>query len=220
MTIDLRALIFDLDGVIADTNTPHYLSWERLSQEEGLPFNRAAYQHMMGLPRRACLNVFLNHRPVSEEVAQDYLHRKNIYFLELLEQFEPADIAPGVRELIDEARAACLKIGLGSSSQNAKLVLKKLDLFDRFDVIGDGVSVTRHKPLPDIFLWTAERLGVSPQQAVVFEDSRAGVEAALAGGFWVVGIGDQQVTNANLIVPSLAGVRVDDLRARLSPSID
>lgn len=221
MTIDLRALIFDLDGVIADTNAPHYASWERLSQEENVPFSKAVYQQMMGLPRQQCLKVFLNDRPINEETAQAFLQRKNTYFLDLLNQFTPADTAPGVRELIEEARAAGLKIGLGSSSANAKRVLKQLDLFDLFDVIGDGTTVSRHKPEPDIFLWVAKGLGVAPEQAAVFEDSRAGVEAGRAGGFWVIGIGQpgELVDAAHLIVPSLAGISLGDLRMRLGEAL-
>jgi len=217
MTIDLRALIFDLDGVIADTNAPHYASWERLSQEERIPFNRAMYEQMRGLPRHQCLRVFLDGRPIDEATAQHYLQRKNAYFLDLLEQFTPADTGPGVRELIEEGRAAGLKIGLGSSSLNAKRVLQKLGLYDLFDVIGDGDTVAQHKPAPDIFWWAAAELGVAPGQAVVFEDSRAGVQAAQAGGFWVVGIGaaDGLVRDANMIVPSLAGLGLDALRAGL-----
>ncbi len=220
MTIDLRALIFDLDGVIADTNTPHLQSWQRLSQEENIPFSPAIYQHMMGLPRRQCLNVFLGGRAISEETAQDYLHRKNIYFLELLDDYNPQDAAPGVPELIHEGREAGLKIGLGSSSQNARRVLEKLGLYDLFDVIGDGNTATESKPAPDIFLWVAERLGVSPQQAVVFEDSAAGVQAAKSGGFPVVGIGETErlVQAADMIVPSLAGMNLHKLRSEFHSS--
>jgi beta-phosphoglucomutase len=217
MTIDLRALIFDLDGVIADTNTPHCASWERLSREEQIPFSPLVYQRMMGLPRRACLDVFLDGRVVNEATVRDYLHRKNIYFLELLEAYTPDDAAPGIPELIREAREAGLKIGLGSSSQNARLVLKKLDLYDQFDVIGDGNTVTRTKPAPDIFLWVAEQLGVSPHQAIVFEDSQAGMAAARAGGFYVVAIGDDP-GEADVRVPSLAGMTLERLANEFAPA--
>jgi beta-phosphoglucomutase len=221
MTIDLRALIFDLDGVIADTNAPHYASWERLSQEESIPFSKDVYNRMMGLPRRQCLTVFLGDYSVDEETAQAFLGRKNRYFLDLLDQFTPADTDPGVRELIEEARAAGLKVGLGSSSQNAKRVLKQLGLYDLFEVIGDGTTVSRHKPNPDIFLWAAEGLGIAPQQAIVFEDSTAGVEAGRAGGFWVVGIGQPGglVDDAHLIVASLEGIGLSDLQMRLGEAI-
>ncbi|MEO8611078.1 MAG: beta-phosphoglucomutase family hydrolase [Chloroflexota bacterium] len=215
MTIDLRALIFDLDGVIADTNAPHYASWERLSQDESIPFSRTVYTRMMGLPRRGCLDVFLGGRPIDEDIAQEFLDRKNTYFLELLGQFTPADTYPGIRELIEEGRAADLKIGLGSSSANAKRVLKTLGLYDLFDTIGDGTTVARHKPAPDIFIWAAARLGVTAAQAIVFEDSEAGVAAGRAGKFWVVGIGDVLVTDAHIAVPSLQGIGVRDLTERL-----
>jgi beta-phosphoglucomutase len=212
MTIDLRALIFDLDGVMADTNEPHRASWERLSREEGIPFSPLIYEDMMGLPRHKCLDVFLGGRQVNEETAQDYMRRKNQYFLELLDTFTPEDAAPGVRDLILEAREAGLKIGLGSSSQNAGLVLKKLGLYEHFHAIGDGNTVARHKPHPDIFLWVAERLNVLPEQAVVFEDSTAGVQAGKTGGFYVVGIGNALVKAADMIVPTLAGMSIGRLR--------
>jgi beta-phosphoglucomutase len=216
MTIELRALIFDLDGVIADTNTPHRASWERLLGEVGIPYSPHVYERMMGLSRRQCLDVFLDGRPIEEDTAQDYLHRKNAYFLELLDAFTPGDAASGVPELIREGKAAGLKIGMGSSSQNAGNVLKKLGLYDLFDVIGDGNTVPRHKPNPDIFLWAADRLKVAPAEGVVFEDSAAGVKAGKTGGFYVVGIGDTLVTEADMIVPSLEGMTVERLRTHFS----
>ncbi|HEX2908648.1 MAG TPA: beta-phosphoglucomutase family hydrolase [Phototrophicaceae bacterium] len=214
--INLRALIFDLDGVIAETLWLHYESWRRLAEDENLPFTPQHYEGMLGLPRRACLPIFLQGRTVSEEIAQDLMRRKNDYFTELMERMTPADAAPGVADLIHEGRAAGLKIALGSSSQNARRVLTKLGLLDFFDVVGDGLTVERTKPAPDIYLWAAEHLGVQPAEAVVFEDSAAGVEAGLAGDFWVVGIGSPHlVGRAQVVVESLAGMTLASLRERL-----
>lgn len=218
----LRALIFDLDGVIADTISLHYESWVRLGQDFNIPFTPEDYEPMLGLPRRACLELFLKGRPVSEDLAQTMMARKNAYFHELLDALTPNDAAPGVADLIREGRAAGLKIALGSSSQNARLVLAKVGLLDFFDVIGDGLTVARTKPAPDIYLWVADRLHLTPQQGVVFEDSGAGVQAARAGGFWVVGIGPARVVGgAHAVLPSLEGVtlvRLHELLAQAKPN--
>ncbi|MBI5668108.1 MAG: beta-phosphoglucomutase family hydrolase [Chloroflexi bacterium] len=213
----LRALIFDLDGVIADTISLHYESWVRLGQDYNIPFTLEDYEPMLGLPRRACLDLFLKGRTVSEDLAQTMMARKNAYFHELLDRLTPADAAPGVADLIREGRAAGLKIALGSSSQNARLVLKKVGLLEYFDVIGDGLTVERTKPAPDIYLWVADRLHLPPHEGVVFEDSGAGVQAALAGGFRVVGLGAARVVGAaHVVLPSLAGVTLDRLRDLLA----
>jgi kojibiose phosphorylase len=215
MSLEIHALIFDLDGVIADTNPMHHRSWTQLAQEEGIPFDEAIHVRMLGLNRRNSLEVFLNGRELSEAEKQDWMARKNRYFLEQLESFSLEDAAPGVPALIHEARAAGIKVALGSSSQNARLVLKQLGLFDLFDAIGDGLTVTNTKPAPDIFLWSAGQVGASPAHTVVFEDSPAGITAGRAGGFWVVGIGGELVQDAHLIVPSLAGVTLATLSAKL-----
>lgn len=213
----LRALIFDLDGVIADTISLHYESWVRLAADVDIRFTREDYEPMLGLPRRACLDMFLKDRAISEETAQDYMRRKNRYFLELLNAITPADTKPGIAEIIHEGRAAGFKIALGSSSQNARLVLSKVGLLAYFDVIGDALTVTRTKPAPDIYLWVAEQLGIQPQEGVVFEDSGAGIEAALTGGFWVVGLGAPiTVGAAHVVLPSLAGMTLDTLREKLA----
>ncbi|NWG17162.1 MAG: beta-phosphoglucomutase family hydrolase [Chloroflexi bacterium] len=211
-----RALIFDLDGVIANTIPLHYQSWLRLAQDINITFTPDDNELMLGLPRRECLDIFLRGQPVSEETAQELMHRKNRYFLELLDALTPADTAPGVTDLIAEARAEGVKIGLGSSSQNARRVLDKLGLLAWFDVIGDGLTVARTKPAPDIYLWAAARLGIDPFEAIIFEDSAAGVQAGLEGGFRVVGIGLARIVGAaHLVVPSLEGMTLNALRQRL-----
>lgn len=215
-TNHLRALIFDLDGVIANTIPLHYQSWLRLAQDLDVPLTLEDNDQMLGLPRRACLDIFLKGRAVSEQEAQELMRRKNQYFLEQMEQMTPDDAAPGVAALIHEGRAAGLKIGLGSSSQNARQVLAKVGLLAAFDALGDGLTVEHTKPAPDIYLWAAAELGIRPAEAAVFEDSDAGVQAGLAGGFRVVGIGPARIVGrAHLVVPSLAGMTLERLRREL-----
>ncbi len=216
MSIDIRALIFDMDGVIADTLALHYQSWQQLSRDEDIPFTADQYRVMQGLPRPASLKVFLNGRTVKDETAQELMERKNRYFQEHLKHLTSADSKPGAAELIREARAKGLKVGLGSSSLNARRVLEKLELINLFDVIADGTTVVHNKPAPDIFLWVAEHLDVKPAQAIVFEDAEAGMQAALAGGFWTVGVGNDYDTTPHIALQSLAGVTTSDLQRQLN----
>ncbi len=213
MIFNIRALIFDLDGVLTNTPWLHYESWKRLAEDEQLPFTLEQHYQMQGLVRRDSLNVFLNGAPIDEPTAQVLMDRKNAYFMESLQRLSPADCLPGAAEMIQEGRAAGLKIGLGSSSQNARQVLERLDLTHLFNVIGDGHTVNRHKPAPDIFLWVADQLGIAPQEAIVFEDSVAGMQAAVAGGFWRVGVGGRHGEGAHIALDSLAELRLDKLLA-------
>ena len=216
MALDLRALIFDLDGVIADTVTLHFRSWQRLADEEGIIFTPEDGERLLGLTREQSLDIFRQGRALDAAQVEDWLERKNRYFHELARRLTPADVAPGVADLLAEARAAGLKLGVGSSSRNVRLVLERLGLLLAFDVLGDGHTVSRPKPAPDIFLWVAERLGVAPAQAVVFEDSPVGVQAALSGGFWVVGLGGARTQAAHISRSSLAGLTL----ARLIEALD
>ena len=216
MTLDIRAFIFDLDGVLAGTPILHYHSWRRLAEEEHIPVTWEPHENMQGLSRRASLDVFLGGRPISDNDAQRLMDRKNSYFLEGLQSIPPADCFPGTAELIREARASGLKIGLGSSSQSARRVVEQLGLLMYFDAVADGHTVKHNKPAPDIFLWVANRLGVTPQQSVVFEDSMAGMQAAISGGFWRVGLGGQHGEGAHVALPSLDGVTLDVILGGLS----
>ena len=217
MALDIRALIFDLDGVITDTAELHYRAWKQLADEEGIPFTREDNEQLRGVSRRESLNRILRGRPIDEPTAQAWMARKNAYYLEFLKGITPADILPGVVDFLTSARSRGLKLALGSASRNAREVLERLDILSLFDVIGDGHSVVNSKPAPDLFLWAAGGLGVNPAHAVVFEDAEAGIDAALAGGFWTVGIGSANGGHAHILAPGgLAELTVDLLLEKLS----
>ena len=215
MVLNIRALIFDLDGVLAETPMLHYHSWMRLAQDEGILFTWEQHEKMQGLVRRHSLDVFLGGKTVTEVEAQAMMDRKNSYFIEYLQELSPADRLPGTAEIMQEARAAGVQVGLGSSSQNAKKVVEKLGLLPLFDVLADGMTVPNNKPAPDIFLWVAKQLNALPAEAIVFEDSFAGLQAALAGGFWAVGLGGKHGVGAHVELPSLGGVHLQTLIQRL-----
>lgn len=216
MTLDIRAFIFDLDGVITDTAEFHYLSWTRLCEEVGIPFTREDNEQLRGVSRRESLSRILKGRPIDEATAQAWMDRKQSYYMGYLDTLQPEDALPGVRDLLIEARGMGLKTAVASASKNAKPALEKLALTTLFDAVGDGFSVVHTKPAPDLFVWTAGRLDVIPTQAVVFEDAEAGVDAALKGGFWTVGLGGADVSRAHVRLHNLAGARVADLLAKLA----
>lgn len=214
MTADIQAFIFDLDGVITDTAEYQYLSWQRLADEEGLPFTRQDNEALRSVTRRESLRRLLKGREIDDATAQAWMQRKNDYYLELLEN-TPLDMLPGMRDLIDEARAAGIRTAVASASRNVYIVLEKLGALDLFDSVADASTVVHNKPAPDLLLWTAGRLNVSPQHTIVFEDAEAGVQAALAGSFRVVGIGSASVDKAHLVLPNTDGIRLQSLLERL-----
>ena len=208
----ITAFIFDLDGVLTDTAEYHYRGWKRLADELGLPFDRQRNEPLRGVPRRRSLELLLDGRPATESQMQEWMERKNRHYVELIQQMTPADILPGVLDLLEELRQAGIKIGIGSASKNTRTVLDRLHLWDYVDAVSDGGSVRRQKPAPDLFLHCAQQLGVDPGKAIVVEDAASGVEAALAGGFWTMGMGpEERVGAAHVVFPSLEGIHLQDI---------
>ncbi|MEH2374602.1 beta-phosphoglucomutase [Nostoc sp.] len=214
---NIQGFIFDLDGVLTDTAELHYLAWKKLADEEGIPFNREANDALRGVSRRASLMLILGDRPYSEAQIQEMMERKNRYYVELLQNMTAKDLLPGAIALLDELRQAGIKIGIGSASKNARTVIERLGIADKVDAIADGYSVEQPKPAPDLFLYAAKQLGLEPGESVVVEDAAAGVDAALAAGMWAVGLGPtERVGAANVVLPSLEGIKWADLKAKLS----
>jgi beta-phosphoglucomutase len=188
----VRAIIFDLDGVLTDTAEFHYLGWKRLADEEGLTFDRQRNDALRGVSRGESLLLVLGGREVDPDRFEEMMARKNRYYLELLEGLSARDALPGAVELVRAAKERGLKVAIGSSSRNASFVLERLGIADLFDAVADGHSVERAKPAPDLFLRAAELLGVPPASCLVLEDAASGVDAALAAGMVAVGIGPEE----------------------------
>ena len=212
----IEAAIFDLDGVLTSTADHHYHAWKQLAKELDIAFDRESNEALRGVSRRRSLELLLNGRPATELQMQEWMTRKNEYYRELVQRLTPDDLLPGALGLLGELRQAKIKIGIGSSSKNTEAVLGRLELWDMVDVVSDGYSVERQKPAPDLFLHAAHRLGVDPSETIVVEDATSGVEAALVGGFWTVGLGPKErVGKAHIIFPDLKNVNLNDLLAAL-----
>ena len=187
----IKGCIFDLDGVIVDTAHYHYLAWKRLALELGYDLTELENERLKGVSRMQSLNIVLDLAGISlnEKHKEILATKKNIWFNDYIERMTPAEIFPGVQDLIDSIKGEGMRVGLASSSMNAKKVLRQLRMEHDFDAVVDGTMITRTKPDPEIFLITAERIGVCAGSCVVIEDAVAGVEAALAAGMKCIGIG-------------------------------
>jgi beta-phosphoglucomutase len=213
----IEAVIFDLDGVITNTVYFHYLSWQRLADEERIPFDKQIHDEgMLGLNREDALCYILGDRDINPLQQQLFLQRKNDYYLELINELNGEHLLPGIENLLIELHNAGVKIALGSSSKNAKLVLQRLGIRHFFNFIADGHSVSRLKPAPDVFLYAAESVAITPAHCLVVEDAPAGVAAGLAAGMWVLGVGPyDRLAQADLVLPTLAEICWVDILAKL-----
>ena len=217
---DIQGFIFDLDGVLTDTAEFHYRAWQKLADEEHLPFDRQANEALRGVARRTSLMLIVGDRPFSETQIQEMMERKNRYYVASIQTITPQNLLPGAIALLDELRQAGMKIAIGSASKNAKTVIEKLGLGKYVDTIADGYSVDRPKPAPDIFLYAATQLGLAPAHCVVVEDAPVGVAAAIAAGMGSIGIGPlDRVGAANLVLPNLIGVHLTELQTKLDQTL-
>ncbi|MEO1288366.1 MAG: beta-phosphoglucomutase family hydrolase [Chloroflexota bacterium] len=208
---DIRGLIFDMDGVIANTDELHYRTWQRLADEEGVTFSREKYLRMSGVGHEQNAKTFTEGLDLNDATIADWMRRKQEYYVELRDTIQPQDVMDGVIPLIETVKASGLALAVGSSSRNAKPVLEKLNLRHHFDVIGDGYTVSHLKPEPDIFLWVAGGIGLKPSQCLVLEDAPAGVDAALRAGCYVIGVGSRDLSHAHAQVTTLEGHSLTDL---------
>lgn len=193
---NIKAALFDLDGVVVFTDKYHYLGWKRLADENGWDFDETVNNRLRGIARIASLEEILKHNntdlPMPEKIA--LADRKNEYYKELLNNLNPTDIYTGSIEFIEKLRAQGVKTALCSASRNADFVLEKLGISHLFDAVVTGKDIVNGKPNPEVFLKGAERLGIPPFHCVVFEDARAGIEAAMAAEMRSVGVGNREET--------------------------
>ncbi len=212
---DIQGFIFDVDGVLTNTSEFHYQAWQRLANEEKLPFDRQANESLRGVSRRESLLHIVGDRHYPEAALQEMMERKNRYYREFIQTITPQNMFAGAVELLKELRRSGIKIGIGSASKNARTVIEKLGIADLIDAIADGDSVELPKPAPDLFLFAATQLGLDPAHCVVVEDATVGIEAAIAAGMWSIGIGPQErVGAANIVLPNLTGVHLSDLQTQ------
>jgi beta-phosphoglucomutase len=203
----LKGVIFDLDGVIADTAVVHHAAWKKLASEIGIPFDDSVGERLKGVDRRASLDILLEQSPriFSEPEKEDLATRKNDYYRQQIERFGPQNLLPGAKSAIESVRRAGLKTALASASRNAPLLLEKLGIADLFDYVVDANHISRAKPDPEIFLAAARGLGLAPSECLGVEDAAAGIVSIHSAGMRAVGIGQHDaLASADLLLPNVA----------------
>ena len=189
----LKAVIFDLDGVIVFTDKFHYQAWKKMADRLDIYFDETINNRLRGVSRMDSLDIILERydkEPLSLAKKEELAAQKNDEYRELLKTMTPDDVSDEVRETLAEIRKRGYKIALGSSSRNAKFILERVALTDAFDEISDGTNISKSKPDPEVFLKGAEFLGEKPEDCLVVEDAEAGIDAGIAGGMKTAAIGD------------------------------
>lgn len=196
----MKGIIFDLDGVIVSTDKLHYAAWKKMADDESIYFDEQINNRLRGVSRMASLEIILEkaNKTYTDEEKLALAEKKNNLYRELLKELTPADRLPGVTKTLDELKARGFKLAIGSSSKNTPQILKYIGLDGFFDAVSDGNNITHSKPDPEVFLKASEMLGLSPEDCYIVEDSTAGIEAGLAGGFSTIGIGDAALCGRTL----------------------
>ncbi|HHU08114.1 MAG TPA: beta-phosphoglucomutase [Clostridiaceae bacterium] len=200
-----KAVLLDLDGVLTGTSDNHYQGWKRMSKELGFDLPEEFRDRLRGISRLAALQEILDYFGLeySEEEKQELANRKNNYYIESISAFTPANLYPGALNLLQALRDRGAKIGLVSASKNAGRLIERLGIKEYFDYVFDPADTERGKPYPDPFLKAAEMLSMRPQDCIGVEDAQAGVKSIKSAGMTAVGIGKDDLDEADAIFDTI-----------------
>ena len=188
----IKAVIFDLDGVICSTDRYHYKAWKQLADELGVFFNEEINNRLKGVSRMESLDIILekSNKKYSIEEKQKLATKKNDTYRNLLKNMDDHDVSSDVLKTLYFLKRNDIKVAIGSSSKNTMFILERIGLDNYFDSIADGTQISKSKPDPEVFLLAAKKLCLEPKDCIVVEDAKTGIDAANAGGFISVGIND------------------------------
>lgn len=194
----IKAIIFDLDGVLVSTDELHYRAWKALAGRLGVPFDRAKNDRCRGISRMASLDIVLEDAPTAYTQAEReaFAAEKNETYRAMLASLTPADTLEGVLPTLAELRRRGYRLALASVSKNAPLILERTGLDRYLDAVADGNCITRSKPDPEVFLKAAEKLGMACGSCAAMDDALAGIEAGRAAGMLTIGFGDSAKNKA------------------------
>lgn len=201
----VRAVIFDLDGVITDTAHYHYKAWKRIADELGILFDEEKNERFKGVSRAECMLLLLKMgcREMTRQEMEAWLDRKNAYYLEELMSLSPCDVLPGILKTFSYLRERSIPAAVFSSSKNTNFILERIGLAGVFDVVVTGNDIVHSKPHFEGYLITAERLGIDPRLCVMVEDAAAGLAGARKLSMRTIGIGAKLPADA-------ADIRLND----------
>ncbi|MFA9557012.1 beta-phosphoglucomutase [Evansella sp. AB-rgal1] len=209
-----HAVIFDLDGVLADTVKFHFHATKQVADEEGLPFTEEMNQKYQGQNRAVLIEALVNqtNKHYSSLEKEQLGIRKNLYFQQLISTLTKEDILPGMYSFLMSLKKENIKIAVASSSSNARTTLENLEIIHLFDHIVDIRKIKELKPNPEIFMKAADYLGISHHKCIVIEDSEAGIKAIKRASMFSVGVGNHQgVKQADWHVINTEEITMDHL---------
>lgn len=185
-----KIVIFDLDGVILSTDKLHYKAWKSLADKENIYFDEEINNSLRGVNRVDSLKEILKRttKTYTMDEFNQLMEYKNNLYVESLKDLSSKDIFPGVIDVLKKLKEQNILIAIGSSSKNAKTILKQIGLIDEFDFISDGNMIERGKPFPDVFKIVSDSLKIEPEKCLVVEDAVAGLEAAKVAKMDAAGI--------------------------------
>tara|TARA_B100000941_G_scaffold106395_1_gene74413 strand:- start:887 stop:1576 length:690 start_codon:yes stop_codon:yes gene_type:complete len=216
--IEIKGLIFDLDGVIADTAHLHYKAWCKIGDQLGFNLSKAQNEKLKGVSRKDSILKIANWagKSFTEAELDAFALEKNENYLSYCQTLGTKDILPGVYDFINASVNKGLKLAVGSASKNAKLILQKLGIINLFSIVVDGNVVENSKPDPEVFLKSAEILELEPKNCIVFEDSQAGIQAAIKAGMFSVGVGLENLRSCDHKIENFEGLDPEELLTQLS----
>lgn len=188
----IKAVIFDLDGVIVTTDHLHYLAWQKMAEKENIYFDKKINNRLRGISRMASLEIILEKatKQYTEDEKISLATYKNNVYVTLLQDLDEEAILPHVLDVINQLKTLGVKVAIGSSSRNTPIILKQIGLQHAFDGVADGNDIKHSKPNPEVFLKASEKIGIEPADCMVIEDAEAGIEAAKAADMFGFAVGD------------------------------
>jgi beta-phosphoglucomutase family hydrolase len=217
----LEAVLWDMDGVIADTADYHYHAWRDVFGERGVEFSKADFMRHFGQRHDTIIKFALGDKLSPEEFDTISKKKQEIYRRHVAENIIPL---PGAIELIKSLKEHGVKSAIASSAvpENIELIIRGLGIENDFQAIAWGTEVAEGKPSPEIFLLAAKKLGVQAGNCVVIEDAIAGVTAAKRAGMKCIAVTNshprKSLKNADLIVDTLEKVNISALSGLFKPA--
>lgn len=209
--MDIKAVIFDLDGVIVTTDDCHYTAWKKMADDEGIYFDRKINERLRGVSRMQSLEIVLekSDKAYTEQEKLALAAKKNAYYVDLIQKLTPNDVLGGVMKNLETLKEHGIKIAIGSSSKNTPIILNRIGLADYFDAVSDGNNIKNSKPDPEVFLKAAEMLNIAPENCMIVEDADAGIEAGKRAGMKTFALGN--ATGADFYAKSLENVDLAEI---------
>ena len=207
-------VIFDMDGVLADTGPIHYESWVKLAKQIGVKFSKRFFNLTFGQQSISITRELVGPK-IKQEVVEKWANLKERYYREMVkDKLKPL---PGALVLIKELHERNFKLAIGSSGppENVDLLLSTLSIKDYFDVIITAAEVKNGKPAPDVFLIAAEKLNIKVDNCLVIEDAPVGITAARKAGMKVIALRtthcNVDLLDADMVVQDLSSVNINDI---------